>query len=151
MARRSEFKGIVRNFAHMLNNRNNDHLGYWATGQLCLLAQKQNISSISINLLEIEHNSVINHLEPFAKSMRKSLINMLNSHKIPSSWLTSATVTFSFSEQYQKQYHYWRSALGSPYLVTMEITSDLGKVYKQTFGGNVNPHDPLKEQRRAGF
>jgi len=33
MARRSEFKGIVRNFAHMLNNRNNDHLGYWATGQ----------------------------------------------------------------------------------------------------------------------
>ena len=141
MARRSEFKGIVRNFAHMLNNRNNDHLGYWA----------KNISSISINLLEIEHNSVKNHLEPFAKSIRKSLINMLNSHKIPSSWLTSATVTFSFNEQYQKQYHYWRSALGSPYLVTLEITSDLGKVYKQTFGGNVNPHDPLKEQRRAGF
>ena len=151
MARRSEFKGIVRNFAHMLNNRNNDHLGYWTTGQLCLLAQQQNISSISINLLEIEHNSLKNHFEPFAKSMRKSLINMLNSHKIPSSWLTSANVTFSFNEQYQKQYHYWRSALGSPYLVTLEITSDLGKVYKQTFGGNVNPHDPLKEQRRAGF
>ena len=151
MARRSEFKGIVRNFAHMLNNRNNDHLGYWATGQLCLLAQKQNISSISINLLEIEHNSEINHLEPFAKSIRKTLINMLNSHKIPSSWLRSATVTFSFNEQYQNQYHYWRSALGSPYLVTLEITADLGKVYKQTFGGNVNPHDPLKEQRRAGF
>ena len=76
---------------------------------------------------------------------------MLNSHKISLSWLTSATVTFSFNEQYQKQYHYWRSALGSPYLVTLEITADLGKVYKQTFGGNVNPHDPLKEQRRAGF
>ena len=151
MARRSEFKGIVRNFAHMLNNRNNDHLGYWTTGQLCLLAQKQNISSISINLLEIEHNSVKNHIEPFAKSMRKSLINMLNSHKISLSWLTSATVTFSFNEQYQKQYHYWRSALGAPYLVTLEMTSDLGKVYKQKFGGNVNPHDPLKEQRRAGF
>ena len=151
MARRSEFKGVVRNFAHMLNNRNNDHLGYWTTGQLCLLAQKQNISSISINLLEIEHNSVKNHIEPFAKSMRKSLINMLNSHKISLSWLTSATVTFSFNEQYQKQYHYWRSALGAPYLVTLEMTSDLGKVYKQKFGGNVNPHDPLKEQRRAGF
>jgi hypothetical protein len=151
MARRSEFKGIVRNFAHMLNNRNNDHLGYWAIGQLCLLAQQENISSISINLLEIDHNVVNSHTEPFAKSIRKSLINMLNSHKIPLSWLASANVTFSFNEQYQKQYHYWRSALGSPYLVTLEITSDLGKVYKRTFGGNVKPHDPLREQRRVGF
>lgn len=151
MARRSEFKGIVRNFAHMLNNRNNDHLGYWAIGQLCLIAEQGNISSISINLLEVEHSGVKNCLEPFAKSMRELLIKMLNSHKIPSSWLKSANVTFSFNEQYQKQYHYWRSALGSPYLVTLEITSDLGKVYKQTFGGNVNPHDPRREQRRAGF
>jgi len=39
MARRTEFKGIVRNFTHMLNGRNNDHLGYWAIGQLCLLAK----------------------------------------------------------------------------------------------------------------
>ncbi|MBB1349576.1 MULTISPECIES: hypothetical protein [unclassified Pseudoalteromonas] len=151
MARRSEFKGIVRNFAHMLNNRNNDHLGYWAMGQLCLLAEQENISSVSINLLEVESNCVENSLDPFAKSMRKLLIKMLNSHKIPSSWLKSANVTFSFNEQYQKQYHYWRSALGTPYLVTLEITSDLGQVYKQIFGGNVNPHDPRREQRRAGF
>lgn len=151
MARRSEFKGIVRNFAHMLNNRNNDHLGYWAMGQLCLLAEQENISSFSINLLEVESNCVENSLVPFAKSMRKLLIKMLNSHKIPSSWLKSANVTFSFNEQYQKQYHYWRSALGTPYLVTLEITSDLGQVYKQIFGGNVNPHDPRREQRRAGF
>ena len=151
MARRSEFKGIVRNFAHMLNNRNNDHLGYWAMGQLCLLAEQENISSVSINLLEVESNCVENSLDPFAKSMRKLLIKMLNSHKIPSSWLKSANVTFSFNEQYQKQYRYWRSAMGTPYLVTLEITSDLGQVYKQIFGGNVNPHDPRREQRRAGF
>jgi hypothetical protein len=151
MARRSEFKGIVRNFAHMLNNRNNDHLGYWAMGQLCLLAEQENISSVSINLLEVESNCVENSLDPFAKSMRKLLIKMLNSHKIPSSWIKSANVTFSFNEQYQKQYHYWRSALGTPYLVTLEITSDLGQMYKQIFGGNVNPHDPRREQRRAGF
>ena len=83
MARRSEFKGIVRNFAHMLNNRNNDHLGYWAMGQLCLLAEQENISSVSINLLEVESNCVENSLDPFAKSMRKLLIKMLNSHKFP--------------------------------------------------------------------
>ena len=151
MALRSEFKGIVRNFAHMLNNRNNDHLGYWAMGQLCLLAEQENISSVSINLLEVESNCVENSLDPISKSMRKLLIEMLNSHKIPSSWLRSANVTFSFNEQYQKQYHYRRSALGSPYILTLEVTSDLGKVYKQTFGGNVNPHDPRREQRRAGF
>ena len=151
MARRIEFKGIVRNFAHMLNSRNNDHLGYWAIGQLCLLAEQENTSSISINLLEIKRNCIKNCLEPFAQSMRKLLIKMLNSHKIPSSWIKSVNVNFSFNEQYQQQYHYWRSALGSPYLITLEITSDVGKVYKQTFGGNVNPHDPRKEQRRAGF
>ena len=151
MARRSEFKGILRNFAHMLNSRNNDYLGYWAIGQLCLLAEQENTSSISINLLEVEHNCVKHWLKPYAKSMNNLLIKILNSHKIPSSWLKSANATFSFNEQYHEQYHFWRSALGSPYLITLEITSDLGKVYKHTFGGNVKPHDPRREQRRAGF
>ena len=151
MARRREFKGIARNFAHMLNSRNNDHLGYWAVGQLCLYAEQNKVSSLSIDLLPLDNVGIEKSLEPFAKSMRRLLIKILKSHKIPSSWLKSANVTFSFNEQFQKQYHYWRSALGSPYLVTLEITSDLGQVYKQTFGGNVNPHDPRREQRRAGF
>lgn len=151
MARRREFKGIVRNFAHMLNGRNNDHLGYWAIGQLCLLAEQERVSSVSINLLELENSCIYKSIEPLANSMHELLHNILNSHRIPILWLKSAHVTFRFNEQYQKQYHYWRSALGSPYLIVLEITSDLGKVYRQTFGGNVKPHDPLMEQRRAGF
>ena len=151
MARRKEFKGIVRNLAHMLNGRNNDHLGYWAIGQLCLFAERDNVSSISIDLSEVENNFTYESVKPIAVSMHQSLQKMLTAHQIPFSWLKSAFVTLSFNEEYQKQYHYWRSALGTPYILTLEITSDLGKVYKQTFGGNVNPHDPLREQRRAGF
>ena len=106
MARRREFKGIVRNLAHMLNGRNNDHLGYWAIGQLCLLANQEKVSSIAINLLKIESNCSYKCLEPLSRSMHLLLRDMLNSHKIPISWLKSACVTFSFNEQYQKQYHY---------------------------------------------
>ena len=151
MARRREFKGIVRNFAYMLNSRNNDHLGYWAIGKLCLLAEQDKVSSLSIDLLSLENVGIEKSLEPFANSMSNLLHKMLSSHRIPTSWLNSAVVTLHFNEHYQKKYHYWRSALGSPYLVVFEITSDLGKASKQTFGGNVNPHDPRKEQRRKGF
>ena len=91
MARRTEFKGIVRNFTHMLNGRNSDHLGYWAIGQLCLLAKRRNISSITINLLSVENSCNEECLKPFSVSMRKLLNKMLNSHKIPAAWLTSAT------------------------------------------------------------
>ena len=151
MARRRELKGIVRNLAHKLNGRNNDHLGYWAIGQLCSLAEQDKVSFITIDLSEVESNSNHESVKPFAISMHKSLHQMLTAHQIPFSWLKSAYVTFSFNEPYQKQYHYWRSALGTPYILKLEITSDLGKVYNQTFGGNVNPHDPRREKRRARF
>lgn len=151
MARRSEFKGIARNLAQKLNGRNNDHDGYWAIGQLYLIANQEHVSALTVDLLISANNSKIKSLEPIAKAMHELLFNMLNAHKIPVSWLESANVTFSFNAAYQKQYHYWRAALGTPYLVTLEITLDSGKVHKQTFGGNVNPHDPLREKRRSRF
>jgi hypothetical protein len=128
MARRSEFKGIVRNFAHMLNSRNNDFLGYWATGQLYFNAEQEEVTSISLNLLKVESQLSSKTLEAFANNMLHFFVEMLTAHKIPLSWVKSAFVIFSFDQPYQKQYHYRRSALGKPYLLTLEITSDLGKL-----------------------
>lgn len=151
MVRRTEIKGVARNLAHKLTSRNNDYSGYWAAGKLYLLAEQMTVDSISINLLELQSKTLDESFTLYTKNIQHFFYEMLAAQRIPLSWIKSADVIFSFNEAYQNKYHKWRSALGVPYLVTLEITTDLGKIYKQVFGGNVNPHDPRKEQRRAGF
>ncbi|WP_125253429.1 hypothetical protein [Pseudoalteromonas sp. J010] len=83
--------------------------------------------------------------------MSSEITRILKAHKLPDEWVKSISAKFSFNQEYQEKYHYWRSELGKPYLVQVEIETNLGYVNKATQGGNVQPHDPLKEQRRAGF
>ena len=147
MPRRRELKGITINFAKLLSGRNNDYLGYWAVGQLSLLVQRNSVESITLDLLTLS-NSLDSHqmLEIF-QQMKDELHRLLEAQKIPFVWVKSVSVEFSFNQEYQEKYHYWRSALGKHYLVAVEIETDLGHINKALEGGNVNPHDPSKEHR----
>ncbi len=151
MPRRREFKGIVKNLAELLSGRNNDYLGYWAVGQLFLLAQEHGVDTISLDLINYRGDISSPLLADMCQSMKSEINRMLNAHKLPNEWIKSVSAKFSFNQEYQEKYHYWRSSLGKPYLVQVEIETDLGYVNKATQGGNVKPHDPSKEQRRGGF
>ncbi len=151
MPRRREFKGIVKNLAKFLSGRNNDYLGYWAVGQLFMLTQKHKVETISLDLINCKGDISSSLLDDMCQSMNSEMDRILNAHKLPNEWVKSVSVKFSFNQEYKEKYHYWRSALGKPYLVQVEIETDLGYVYKTTQGGNVKPHDPLREQRRNGF
>ncbi|NUZ12869.1 hypothetical protein HUZ36_18990 [Pseudoalteromonas sp. McH1-7] len=151
MPRRREFKGIANNLAELLSGRNNDYLGYWAVGQLFLLAQDHEVDMISLDLINCKGDIRSPLLEDMCQYMSSEITRILTAHKLPDEWVKSISAKFSFNQEYQEKYHYWRSALGKPYLVQVEIETDLGYVNKATQGGNVKPHDPLKEQRRSGF
>lgn len=147
MPRRRELKGITINFAKLLSGRNNDYLGYWAVGQLSLLAQKNSVESITIDLLSLSNSLDSPQTLEMFQQMKAELNRLLEAQNIPCVWVKSVSVEFSFNQEYQEKYHYWRSALGKHYLVAVEIETDLGYINKALEGGNVNPHDPSKEHR----
>lgn len=151
MPRRRELKGITRNLAEFLNGRNNDSLGYWANGLLCLIAQNSKSNIIVLDLKNSTNSINSAELEKIGNSIKLVLDKMLAAHKLPFSWIKDVNVEYSFNQEYQRKYHYWRSALGTPYLVKLTIETDLGSIYSATEGGNVIPHDPAREQRRSGF
>ena len=147
MPRRRELKGITINFAKLLSGRNNDYLGYWAVGQLFLLAQENNVESITLDLLALRNSLNSPQLFEMCQQMKAQLDRLLKAQKTPLEWVKSVSVEFSFNQEYQEKFHYWRSALGKHYLVAVEIETDLGYINKALEGGNVNPHDPTKEHR----
>lgn len=151
MPRRRELKGITLNFTKLLNQRNNDFLGYWAVGQLCLIAQENNVDSIKLDLVNFTSNLNLPTLVLMCKVMRTNLNRILDAHTIPEKWIQAVSAEFRFNQEYEKKHHYWRSALGEPYLVQLKIETDLAYVHSAIQGGNVRPHDPKKEQRRSGF
>jgi hypothetical protein len=151
MPRRRELKGICLNFSELLNSRNNDYLGYWAIGQLCLLAQKEGVNSISFSLVDLSNSIHTAEAELMCKQMKSYLYTILSAHKIPENWVKSVLVKFSFNQEYQSKYHYWGSAIGSHYLLQLTIETDLGHIDTMVQGGNVKPHDPSKEQGRNDF
>jgi hypothetical protein len=151
MPRRRELKGITSNFAKLLNQRNNDFLGYWAVGQLCLLAQENEVDSIRFDLVNFKSSLNLPLLELMCQVMRTHINRMLDAHKIPEAWIQSISAEFCFNQEFDREYHFWRSALGKHYLVKLEVITDLGFVNSAIQGGNVRPHEPKKEQRRSGY
>ena len=147
MPRRRELKGITTNFAKHLSGRNNDYLGYWAVGHLSLLAQENNVKSITFDLLTLSNSLGLPQALEMCQQMKTELKRLLEANKIPCSWVKSVLVEFSFNQEYQEKYHYWRSGLGKHYFVAVKIETDLGYINNALEGGNVKPHDPTKEQR----
>ncbi|TMP20529.1 hypothetical protein, partial [Pseudoalteromonas ruthenica] len=114
-------------------------------GQLFILAQEHGVDSLTLNLIDCKSDIVSPVLVDMCQSMKSEVNRMLAAHQIPREWVKSVSAKFSFNQEYQEKYHYWRSALGKPYLVQVEIETDLGYINKATQGGNVQPHDPSKE------
>jgi len=46
------------------------------------------------------------------QQMKAEIDRLRETQKIPCVWGESVPVKFSFTQEYQEKYHYWRSALG---------------------------------------
>jgi len=105
-----------------------------------------------MNLLD---KSIYPESEKFGKALgliSGFLAMDLKYSKVPLDWLKEATITFEFNAEYEHIFHNFGSDLGGkPSMCTVDITTDLGKIYTKQYGCNVWIHNPKREQRRGGF
>jgi hypothetical protein len=148
MARRKQFKGIAGNLAKWMVSRNFDTKGYWAVGVLCKQAELNKVTEISLKL--IGNHDAIEFAVPL-EGLRQELYKYMKSCRMPDSWLAEAEVKFEFNVQPIPMYHLWGSALGTPFVCTVTLTTDLGRKFINQNGCFCRPHNPEKEQRRYGF
>lgn len=151
MGTRREFKGIAYDLACVYNSRNNDFLGYWAIGQLCLIAKKKKCDVLELNLLDGETNPKSRALSRICAQMKKQLTRQLDIRPNSSEWLTEAKFEIDFNPEYEKRFHYWRSALGNPYTFQLVLKTDIGTMFSVRNGGNCLPHAPQRECRRLEY
>ena len=139
---------MCKDLAVSLSRRNNDLLGYWAIGQLYKYCENTNKSELSFCLFSNEEAS---YFHEYRDILAQKVEGHLKKCGIPKKWIGSCIVTYKFNAEYIRKYHYWGSALGTHFLCSITIETDLGKQYTSLSGGNCWAHDPKKEQRRRGF
>lgn len=148
MARRNQFKGIAGNLTKWVISRNFDADGYWAVGKICKYAESEKLREVSFKLIGN------NESREFCISLeraREELYKYIKYCKMPEYWLFEAEIKFEFNAPPNPRYHYWGSALGNPFICTVSITTDLGRIFTNKSGSFCRPHNPEKEQRRYGF
>jgi len=149
MPRRRQLKSIAAGLADSFNSRNNDLEGYWALGKLCRFAQEQSSSVVSLDVLNIVCTPANTMFNAVMHDYKVKLQIIMRKQGIPADWLKAAKVEIDFQPEYVAHLHYFRSAWGRPYTLSLELMTDLGKIYRVRTGGNCRPHDPLRESRRC--
>jgi hypothetical protein len=75
------------------------------------LAQENNLDSIFLDSTNFKSSLDLPVIMAMCNSMSTELNRILDAHKIPKAWIKSVLVEFSFNQENQESYHYWRSAI----------------------------------------
>ncbi|WP_428033216.1 hypothetical protein [Amphritea sp.] len=150
MASHQEMGALVNDLTQSLNSRNNDYLGYWATGQLYKLAKDNGVLHVKIDVLNGELEPFSDHMRNLVDTYREKLNKQLKARKINNDKVSSFILRFDFEQEYDPILHRWVNP-GSPYTLSVSLTSKLGHIYSGKVGGYCKPHDKTIEQRRTGF
>jgi len=145
MARRKELKSIASGIIGSFRSRNNDVDGYWGIGKLFKFAESNHVDEVKIDLLNCCITPATLEFDPLISHYKSLLVKNMASRHISLQWLSKATVTVLFNQEYVDKYHYWGSGLGKPCICHCELTDDKGRTYKVTTGTNCKPHNPEKE------
>ncbi len=140
----------MNDLTQSLNSRNNDYLGYWATGQLYKLAKDNGVLHVKIDVLSGELEPYSEHMKNLVDTYRDKLNKQLEARKINNDKISSFILDFDFEQEHDPILHRWVIP-GNPYTLSVSITSKLGHIYYGKAGGYCKPHDKNKEHRRSGF
>jgi len=150
MGRHKELKSVANDLIQSLNSRNNDYLGYWATGQLCGLAKDHSVSHVRIDVLNNEMEPYSEHFKEIFNVYREKVEKQIEARKLKINWVSSFILEYKFEQEEDKSLHRW-VGVGKPYIISVLMESDLGRSYKGRVGGYCRLHDAKREQRRNGF
>ena len=137
---------MTNDLIHSLSSRNNDYLGYWATGQLHKFAIESQVDKIVIDVLNktIEPESVA--FDSLCKNYKSLFKRHLEARKMPFEWLKSVIIEYKFNQEHNPRIHRW-VGIGKPYTIKLRIVTDLNHDFMQEAGGYCREHDPSKEQK----
>ncbi len=147
MASRKELKNIAGGIIGSFNSRNNDVDGYWGIGKLYSFAMSKDTDTVTLDLTNETISPKTTEFDSLIKFYRNMLISQLKARHIPYDFLDKVEITVRFEQQYQKKYHWWRSALGKPCTCTCEIIDNRGGKRSVINGNNCRPHDSAMESR----
>ena len=150
MRRHKELSSVVNDLTQSLNSRNNDYLGYWATGQLHKLAKDKDTFKINIDVLNNEMKPYTEHFKNIIEIYRLKLEKQLKARKLKLKWVYSFKLEFCFEQEKNEKLHHWVGT-GKPYVINVSLESDLGHVYEASAGAYSRPHDSNLETKRNGF
>lgn len=149
MARRRELLDIARGISSSFNSRNNDLQGYWALGVLYKFAGINNINSLEFNILNNTVSSNTEYFSQISSRYHDLLYHLLKVKSIHCDWVKFATIKIDFN-QYNKAHHEQIFyPIGDPYIITMTLIDDRGKIFEVASYGKCKYHDPNQEFRRA--
>ncbi|MFZ6873435.1 hypothetical protein ACO0LF_15375 [Undibacterium sp. Di27W] len=149
MAGRKQIKNLAAGLASSFNSRNNDLAGYWAIGKLCSFALAQSVTVIQLDVLNIACMPASTAFDAVMHDYRVKLAARMTRQELPPSWLEKVEIVINFLPDHDKDMDYFRYGSGNPYIVTVNLTTDLGEQYSSKAGGKCHPHDPLRESKRA--
>ncbi len=134
MARRRQFKGICWDVLNNFVSRYNDLNGYWAVGQFAQIADT-GTHNLKFQLRKGVTVPPYPEFSPTSSYYWRMVVRLMTANKMPEVWLSDAAIVFS---------------MAGPTIAScsIEITTDLGKIYHHTKTIAVRPHDQMKEHQR---
>lgn len=149
MARRKELKNIARGLYGSFISRNNDVGGYWGIGKLCLLAQRHEVTTIRLDLIEKSMAPASSEFTKLIAVNSSTLQKCLTSNSIPENWVVAAIICIDFKPEYPRGQHVPISTWGNIFRLSVTITDDLKKNYTVYGYGYCGAHNPKKEYKSA--
>ena len=146
MSRRNKLKGIAIDLIHSLSTRNNDFLGYWATGQLYKFACEVQVDIIVIDVLNRTIKPDNKAFYPLCQNYKSLFIRHLKTRGLPFEILKGITIEYEFNQEHNPRIH--RSiGVGKPYIIRLIINTELKQNIILEAGGYCRKHEPSREQK----
>ncbi|HFF9830066.1 hypothetical protein V6307_05025 [Serratia marcescens] len=148
MARRIELQGIANALNESFVSRNNDFKGYWAIGQLKLLAINNKLTTIDFFLTppkSLPHFNLRHYVELHYVGM---LGHLLRKQQIPDIWVSEASITLDFNVNAKHEQLNKCSTVGEPFQCRCQIIDDTGRCYSSVVYGRSQVHSSVKELKR---
>lgn len=135
MPRRIQFKGICHDILDSFVSRYNDIGGYWALGIYARFLMRHREETLHLNLSHGKAVPEDRHFNISAAYYWQAILQVMAANKMPESWLKDACIKFKIDNS---DYAY----------CSIEIESDLNKIFSYERSVLVFPHNPDNEQRR---
>lgn len=149
MARRRELLDIARGISSSFNGRNNDFQGYWALGFLYQFAITNNINSLVFNILNDADSCNVEYFSQITSRYHDLLYHLLKVKNMNYDWVKSASIKIDFNQSDKVNHDQIFYPVGDPYIITMKLIDDRGKIFESKLYGKCKYHGPNQEIRRA--